>query len=546
MNNMLESAAKKAFLGTYVGFVLFAAIIIFGSCVEAATAPLGAGEISFGKKMLGEGVSALLLLGLNVIVWRAGRERIHRGRSGWLQIRIGFLLMLMTAILDMVDNLPVVKLITIIGTIDLYTVLKIVEEFAGNIGGLVFLSIGLLRWTPTVNRLAREIEEREKSEKALDDSRQSYRKLFESANDAILMENPTNGHIVDANQIATRWLGYSLQELMELEPQDIEGVKDRGRSRQVRQELQVKDRVVFEHIWRHKNGSEFPVEISSRLIDKVDSDGGTILSIIRDISERKRAEAQFRQVQDGLAKAQEIARLGSWDWDIATDASIWSDEFYNIFGFVRNEVDTTHQTFLDAIHPESLSHASRALDQCLLNPDTKLNIDFRILRPDGQERTINCQGEVIRNEKGEPIRMMGLVLDVTERKHVEEALEKQRVFMSSILKNAVHLGIIALDEDMVVQFFNPAAERIFNCKSSDMIGRSVIEIHGGQGVNPALFEAGLRKVQETGEHIFYFRREEFAGGEELNARVSHIQDDAGNRSGYLLTVQRAVAAGGVE
>ncbi|MBF0381826.1 MAG: PAS domain S-box protein [Magnetococcales bacterium] len=545
MDNLVESASNKTVLFIQASLITVAIVIISISYVYASAVPPEAGEISFAKKMLGEGVSALLLLGLNIIVWRAGQQRIHRERSGWLQIRIGFLLMLMTAILDMVDNLPVVKTVTILDTIDLYTILKIVEEFGGNIGGLVFLSIGLLRWTPTVNRLAREIEEREKSEKALDDSRQSYRKLFESANDAILMEDPTTGHIVDANQIATSWLGFSLHELLQLKPEDIEGEKDKGRSQKVREELQVKDRVVFEHIWRRKSGEEFPVEISSRLIDEVDS-GGTILSIVRDISERKRAETKFRQVQDGLAKAQEIASLGSWDWDIATDASVWSDEFYRIFGFVRNEVDASHQTFLDAIHPDSLSHASRAIDQSLLDPDTKLNMDFRIIRPDGEERTINAQGEVIRNEKGEPIRMMGLVLDVTQRKQVEAALEKQRAFMSSILKNAVHLGIIALDEDMVVQFFNPAAERIFNCKSTDMIGRSVIEIHAGQGVNPAHFEAGLRKVSETGEHLFYINREEYADGEKLNARVSYIQDDAGNRSGYLLTVQRVLVAGGGE
>ena len=541
--NMLKSTAKADILTPILTIVAITFIVTFNSDAQAASLVVGAGEISFQKKMLGEGVTTLLLLGLNIIVWRAGRERIHRDSSGWLQIRIGFMLMLVTAILDLVDNLPVFKLVTVLNGINLYTIFKIVEELAGNIGGLLFLSIGLLRWTPTVTRLARETEEREKSEKALDESRQNYRKLFDFANDAILIEDSSSHRIVDANQIAASWLGYSILELQNLHPDKLEGVQEEGRSFELRQELQRKDHVVFEHMWRRKDGYEFPVEISSRLIDDADNGGGTILSIVRDISERKRVERQFKQMQDGLAKAQEIAKLGSWDWDVATDAAIWSDEFYNIFGFVRSEVESTHQTFLAAIHPESLDHASRAIDQSLLNPETPFNVDFRILRPDGQERTINAQGEVIRNRKGEPVRMMGLVLDVTERKQAEAALEKQRAFMSSILKNTLHLGIIALDDDLVVQFFNPTAERMFNYKNADMIGRSLLEIHAHEGVNPANFEAGMRQVRETGEFMFNIQKPEIAGGEVLNARISHIQDDAGNKSGYLLTLQEVVVIG---
>ncbi len=537
----LENRAVRVLVLSMVA--VGAVVFLFSGGLLAAGTAADVGEISFQKKMLGEGVAAFLLLLLNIIVWRAGRERIQRGSAGWKQIQIGFLLMLMTALLDIIDNLPALKVVTVIAGLDLYTVFKIVEEFVGTIGGLGFLSYGLLRWAPTVSRLAQEIEEREKSERALEESRQNYRKLFEAANDAIIIEDLASGMIVDANQIAASWLGYSFEELVQMEVSRIEGGgAGEGRNlQQHRDQLESAHHVVFETVWRRRDESEFPVEVSSRLIDNDAAGSGTVMSIVRDISERKRVEARFKQMQDGLAKAQEIARLGSWDWNIPADTVVWSDEFYRIFGFIKGDVEASHQAFLNAIHPDSLDHASRALDQSMLQPDTPFNIEFKILRPDGEERMINSQGEVIRDHNDKPVRMTGLVLDVTERKKAEEALEKQQTFMSSILRNAVHLGIVAMDDEKIIQFFNPAAERMFNSTADEMIGRSVIAIHAMYGVNPARFEAGLQKVRQTGEYEFNI---DLAPGEEgglLNARISRIQDDSGNHSGFLLTVQRTGA-----
>ena len=144
-------------------------------------------------------------------------------------------------------------------------------------------------------------------------------------------------------------------------------------------------------------------------------------SLLAEIEERKATVRALRKVRDSLAEAQRIAHLGNWDWDIVNDKLYWSDEIYRIFGLNPQEFGATYEAFMRSVHPDNREHVQQAVDRALREREP-YSIDHRIVLPDGTERMVHEQGEVTFDEDGKPVRMMGTVQDITERKKAEEEL----------------------------------------------------------------------------------------------------------------------------
>ena len=142
------------------------------------------------------------------------------------------------------------------------------------------------------------------------------------------------------------------------------------------------------------------------------------LSAGEDITERRKAEDALGDSERQLAKAQSIAGLGNWSWRIADGAEVWSDQYFRILGYEPGEIEPSNQVFLDAIHPDDRGRVLEAVNSAL-HDDQPYNLDFRIIRPDRQERFIAAHGEVERDAEGNPAMMVGTVLDITERESIE-------------------------------------------------------------------------------------------------------------------------------
>ncbi|MBI3853290.1 MAG: PAS domain-containing protein [Verrucomicrobia bacterium] len=140
------------------------------------------------------------------------------------------------------------------------------------------------------------------------------------------------------------------------------------------------------------------------------------------VIERHRAEEALRKSELGLARAQKIAHLGNWDWDLVTNKVRWSDEIYRIFGLTPEQFGATYEAFLNSVHPDDRSIVNEAV-QDALKRGRPYNVDHRIIRPDGAVRIVSEQGEVVFDEAGKPVRFLGTVLDVTERKEAESKLQ---------------------------------------------------------------------------------------------------------------------------
>ncbi|GMW02975.1 MAG: hypothetical protein AMXMBFR84_41110 [Candidatus Hydrogenedentota bacterium] len=178
-------------------------------------------------------------------------------------------------------------------------------------------------------------------------------------------------------------------------------------------------------------------------VDPLRDDSGNVVGtvgIALDITDRKRVEEQLIESQHRLAEAQRIAHMGFWDWDIVSDRLYWSDEVFQIFGQVPETVSSPRDAFWHAIPVDERKLLGDHLDNALAGDP--YNIEHRIVRPDGEVRYVKEQAEVKRDDRGQPVRMLGTILDVTDLKRAEE---DRRVLQFQMLhaQKLESLGVLA-------------------------------------------------------------------------------------------------------
>ena len=160
------------------------------------------------------------------------------------------------------------------------------------------------------------------------------------------------------------------------------------------------------------------VELERTAVESAQSLHETNERLQREAEERQRAQEELRKSELRLREAQRVAHMGSWEWDVATDAVWWSEEMYAIYGLERSEFPGSVQAFLERVHPEDRERVGRAVGDAARNGQS-FSFDHRIVRPDGQVRTLHAVGHALTDEEGRVVRMMGTGHDVTERQMIE-------------------------------------------------------------------------------------------------------------------------------
>lgn len=146
-----------------------------------------------------------------------------------------------------------------------------------------------------------------------------------------------------------------------------------------------------------------------------------VLVTLMDMTERKRAEEVVRRSEANLAKAQAIAHVGSWEWEIQPNRIACSDETYRILGLEPQSQPIRFPDIVDqVVHPEDRERVKEIVGAALREPHPWF-IEIRLVLPDGSERIAYLRAEVL-CEEGYPVRMVGTLQDITDRKLVEEAL----------------------------------------------------------------------------------------------------------------------------
>jgi PAS domain S-box-containing protein len=308
-------------------------------------------------------------------------------------------------------------------------------------------TIQYLEKSQKIRIYASDVTKRKRAEKQLEDSEHRYRQLVQSSPDAILVHR--QGIILYANAAALSLYGaVSLGRLKEKNLLDLIHPDDRDASLARMRELEKGEKIPLREMRIARlDGQEVQVEAYGSRITY--GEQKAIQVILRDITERKRAEQDLLNNQKILAEAQRIGNIGSWEWDIQSGKLVWSDQTYRIFGIEPGSVEPNFDFLMKQIYPEDYFGFKQMLENSLAN-GISYDGDFRLTWPDLSIRWIHSRGEFLCNASGQPVRMIGVSMDITKRKQTEDALRKSESRLAADLDAMTRLqrlGTLFASED---------------------------------------------------------------------------------------------------
>jgi PAS domain S-box-containing protein len=180
--------------------------------------------------------------------------------------------------------------------------------------------------------------------------------------------------------------------------------------------------------------------------------------------------AELHEANTHLLEAQRLGNLGSWSWDVATNRVGWSDQLFEIYGVPPERFGGTLDEFMRFVHPDDRAQVGESIRKALKSGKS-FSHEERIVRPDGSIRHLHSAGEVVRAANGGAVRMLGICVDVTERKQAEQALRESEQNFQLLLKGARDYAIYMLDTDGRVRSWNDSAQRIKGYSADEIMGR---------------------------------------------------------------------------
>jgi PAS domain S-box-containing protein len=262
-------------------------------------------------------------------------------------------------------------------------------------------------------------------------------------------------------------------------------------------------------------------ELNQRVEARTAALTATNRALQAEIDHRKRVEADFEQQRVHLTEAQRLANLGSWIRNIDQDSGIWSDQLCEIYGLRPGEHDSSFEGFIKLVHPDDRERV-REEYALILQTGQGLRSERRIVRPDGETRHVqNCM-EVIRDESGRVVRLLGICQDVTEHKQAEGALREteERLAQAHKMEALGQLtGGIAHDFNNILMIVGGHA---------DMLRRRVSDARALQGLD-AIASAARRGENLTRQLLTFSRRQPLSPAViDLKERVEAVRDMLGS------------------
>lgn len=363
-------------------------------------------------------------------------------------------------------------------------------------------------------QLGRVIE-REQAAETIRASEEQLRALTASMLEAIITADD-HGRITGWAGGAERIFGYSAEEvegrdLVMLMPERHVEPHRMGMARfQATGQPKIMGETVEIEALRN-DGTEFPIELSLSTWQA----GGErfFTAVIRDITERREAENRLRQHEMQLERAQRIAHLGSWQFDLVKDHIEWSDELCRIYGLKPGSTPS-YEEYIGMIHPDDRERVV-SITQEAIEKREPFSFYHRIIRAaDGEERIVHGEGEVVADEAGHSVLMFGTALDVTELKRAEENLRESERLFRLLAENMTDI-VLLQNRDGDILYASPSCERVLGIEAEALEGKNLFDrlhpadeerlragAHQGMLEGMGYTESIVRARQASGEYVW--------------------------------------------
>jgi PAS domain S-box-containing protein len=244
-------------------------------------------------------------------------------------------------------------------------------------------------------------------------------------------------------------------------------------------------------VWELLRRGPGDVRVAQLLVIVLAALGLTVALCVRHLLIARRLAREVSVTSDQLRLAMESAHAIAWDWDLKTDRGVVFGDLKTVFGINEDRHVGRIDDFRRYVHPDDHETVWRTLGEAR-ERRTKFSATFRVRWPDGTTRWLAASGRFHYAADGEPVRMLGISGDITDRRLTEDRLDESQVRLSSIVQSAMD-AIIAIDEEQRITVFNPAAEAIFGCPAADALGTSI------ERFIPSRFhEAHARHIRQFG------------------------------------------------
>ncbi|MGC1218378.1 MAG: PAS domain S-box protein, partial [Phormidesmis sp.] len=249
----------------------------------------------------------------------------------------------------------------------------------------------------------------------------------------------------------------------------------------------------------------FPAEgcwLAGSVCPIVDSSSGQprFSYMLENITERKQAAETLARREEHLRLTLEFTHIGTWDWDLTQNTVNWNDNHFTLLGLDPNSTKDPYQSWRQAIHPDDLDRVEQVL-QDALRQHTDYETEYRVFYPDGTLRWLVGRGRGLYDADQQPIRMLGVILDVSERKQSEQIQEFQAV----ITRNMAEGICVVRPENTVICYANRKFEQMFGYGPGELNGQHVSIVNyateevSAEAVNQAIRQAILDNLEVTYE-----------------------------------------------
>ena len=271
----------------------------------------------------------------------------------------------------------------------------------------------------------RDVTERKQAEQALRASEERFSKVFHTSPVAITLATLQEGRFIDVNDSFLQLVGYPREELIGNTALQVGlWLSSSDRERTVAQLLQAKALRHIESEVRTRSGEVRQCLAAAELIELKGQP--CILSLIHDITDRKRVEEALRKSEE---RFQLIARATNdtiWDWDLLSNRVWWNEGIRTVFGYSPEDIEGDGTWWDQHIHPEDRDRILTGMNEVIHSGGHFWSGEYRYRRADGVYADVHDRAYVIHDATGKPVRMLGAMMDITERKRFEKELAKAR------------------------------------------------------------------------------------------------------------------------
>jgi diguanylate cyclase len=325
------------------------------------------------------------------------------------------------------------------------------------------------------NALEQALRAKTNYEAELQAREQRYRLIVEDQTELISLAAPDGElHFVNAayarffGQLSDNVVGRNLYD--SVPPAERDGLRAYlGRLLHGEQDVLEGENQVLDH-----QGRPHWVAWTNRCLRDDEGRPTGIHSVGRDITAWRDAREALRTQQERLDLATQANGIGIWELDLHTNRLVWSEQMFHIYGCAPEAFGGELNDWRRALHPDDRAHAEAALRAAIRDVRT-LDIDFRVLHPDGSVRSVNARANVVCDADGRAERVLGTNMDVTERKRMERDLAEKHELLRVTLMS-IGDAVITTDEHGAVRWLNPVAERMTGWRTIEALSRPLSEV----------------------------------------------------------------------